>query len=37
MPVSGVFIGARADYKTLAVTVKTEALPANSVALPTAL
>jgi transglutaminase-like putative cysteine protease len=28
MPVSGVFIGARADYKTLEVTVKTEELPA---------
>jgi transglutaminase-like putative cysteine protease len=27
MPVSGVFIGARADYKTLEVTVKTEELP----------
>jgi transglutaminase-like putative cysteine protease len=28
MPVSGVFIGARADYKMLDVTVKTEELPA---------
>jgi transglutaminase-like putative cysteine protease len=37
MPVSGVFIGARADYKTLEVTVKTAELPANRMALPTAL
>jgi transglutaminase-like putative cysteine protease len=37
MPVSGMFIGAQSDYRTLQVMVKTEELPPHSMALPAAL
>jgi transglutaminase-like putative cysteine protease len=37
MPVSGMFIGAQADYRTLQVAVKTEELPPASTRLPAAL